>query len=336
MPQPCRGARSNERTSWAWTADPTTRAARQVTAGLLHEWDDLAGAQSTLRKLTEPPHRTPTDVFALSAQIQLADVLRSERDVSAALDLLLRMRQLRPPPPGSAIDGLLRRSTVLSLLAIGRIDAARITLGPPPYPNALAIAAALVELADGESEIASDYLDAYVVDTPRRLLGASLLKARVAAARADDRCASSATSAARSGSRGARDSCAPSCSSRPTSSTGCKRCVPGRPSRSTWRTCAGRTAARWASSTPSAPRVIEPQISTRELEVLSYLPTQLSAREIADDPARVAQYRQDPHAERVPQARLRLARNRGGAGPHTPAPAVIPLARRAWSEWVRE
>ena len=46
--------------------------------------------------------------------------------------------------------------------------------------------------------------------------------------------------------------------------------------------CAAPTAARSASSTPERSTAIGPQLSARELEVLSYLPTQLSAREIAD------------------------------------------------------
>ena len=260
--------------------DATTRSARHVLAGLLAEWDDLAGAQGTLEKLTEPPHGSPTDVFAVTARIQLAEVLRAERDVSTALEMLFAIREQRTYPRGSAIDTMLRRATVLSLLAIGRIDAARVTLGPPPYPGGLAIAAALVEITDGEPEIASDYLDAFCVDTPRRLLGASLLRARVVVARAgDDReverhLRRALRIARREGFVRSVVHLAPDLIDRfPALCTS--------PAESEYVATLRRARGRTLGIVDEQ-RSVESQLSGRELEVLSYMPTQLSAREIAE------------------------------------------------------
>jgi len=264
----------------AMVDDATTRSTRQVLAGLLTEWDDLAGAQGTLEKLIEPPRGSATDVFAVSARIQLAEVFRAQHDVSTALEMLFALREQRTYPRGSAIDSMLRRATVLSLLAIGRIDAARVTLGPPPYPDALAVTAALVELTDGEPEIASDYLDAFCVDTPRRLLSVSLLRARVVAARTgDDR---EVERHLRRALRIARregfvrsvvhlapelvDRLTPLCSS---------------PAESEYVATLRRARGRTLGIVDQR-RSVESQLSARELEVLSYMPTQLSAREIAE------------------------------------------------------
>ena len=52
---------------------------------------------------------------------------------------------------------------------------------------------------------------------------------------------------------------------------------------------------------------MESQLSGRELEVLSYMPTQLSAREIAETLHVSLNTVKSAHAERVPEARLRIA-----------------------------
>jgi LuxR family maltose regulon positive regulatory protein len=258
--------------------DLTVRPAYLVQAGLLRERDDLTKAHDALLPFAAAGDG-PSDLFTIIANLERAEILRSWGRAAAALDLLAVMRR-QHPAHGSTVGSWITAATLRALIALGRLDAARRALGAPPYPARVLAPAALLELACERREAATALVSTLPVDTPRRLLVASLLRAAVA----DEDVPTDRERDLRRALRIALHA-------------GFVRTVVDVAPALVERfepMCHGpaeadflakiRRANQRAIGTVDGTRgaVGDAQLSGRELEVLSYMPTQLSVREIAD------------------------------------------------------
>ncbi len=260
--------------------DVTVRAAHHVYASLLRERNELAAARTVLDALAQSVSGPPTGVFAVRTRLAQAELLRAEGNPSESLEILLQMRHDSARAPSAAVDRWIARSTMLCLLAIGRTDAARTMLGSPPFPGGLSSTAALLELADGQPDAAERHAAVMRVDTPRRLLTASLVRARIAAARGDEpQVEHHLRRALRIGSR---ERFVRTIGEIAPDLVGRFPILCRTPDEADY-------VLRLRLATNSRLGIIdgegtgasETRLSTRELEVLTYLPTQLSARDIA-------------------------------------------------------
>jgi LuxR family maltose regulon positive regulatory protein len=256
--------------------DLTVRPAYLVRAEVLRERDELAAAYDALQMFAAVGD-VPTDVFTTVANIERAEILRSLGKVSASLDLLAVMRN-QDDGRGSTVGHWVTASTLRTLVGVGGLDAARRTLGPPPHPAQLLTSVAILELACRKPDAAAAVINTFPVDTPRRLLVASLLRASVAIEmnRDPERDLRRALRVAlRGGFVRTVVDVAPQL---------VERFEP---------LCHGPAEAEFLAKLRRASRRAigtvdldqrqagDVRLSARELEVLSYMPTQLSAREIA-------------------------------------------------------
>ena len=138
-----------------------------VIAAVMQERDDLDGARVAFETLIATTSEPPGNVFSIAAEVSYANVLRSQGDVSEALELLSRIRHDHLRETRTTTQGWVDRATVLTLLRLGQIHAAREVLGPPQYRDSGTVTAALVELADGNADAASRLCGTVRRDTPR-------------------------------------------------------------------------------------------------------------------------------------------------------------------------
>ena len=253
--------------------------ASHVIAAMMHERDDLDGARLAFETLIETMSEPTGNVFSIAAQVSYANVLRSQGDVSEALELLSRLRRDHLPETRTTTHGWVDRATVLTLLRLGQIHAAREVLGPPQHRDSETITAALVELADGNADAASRLGGTVRRDTPRARLLAALIDAQAAALRGDnDASIAGAEKAMYVAQRYGLLRTVLDYGSELLPIFGAVSSGPGDTA----------FVARLRRAQRHAPETIEIQggagsreLTARELEVLSYLPTHLSIREIA-------------------------------------------------------
>ena len=141
-----------------------------VLAAILHERDDDVSALAAYEQLIEETREPAGNIYSIAAQVGLAGVLRTRGDTSQALEILLSLREDHPPHTRTTVQSWVDRATVLTLLRLGQIRAARDALGPPPYRESETLAAALIELRAGNPNDASQLSASIGRETPRGLL----------------------------------------------------------------------------------------------------------------------------------------------------------------------
>jgi LuxR family maltose regulon positive regulatory protein len=154
--------------------------AAQVLAALLHERAEIEDARAAYEELAEQMREPVGNTFWLAAQLGLALVLRTQGDLTGALE---RLSSLGAHPAGlvrTATQRWVNRATVLTHLRLGQLPAAREVLGPPPWIGSETRIAALIALAEGRAAEAEQLTSSLRRDVPRSRLFGSIVDARVA------------------------------------------------------------------------------------------------------------------------------------------------------------
>jgi LuxR family maltose regulon positive regulatory protein len=160
--------------------------AAQVLAALLHERAEIEDARAAYEELAEQMREPAGNTFWLAAQLGLALVLRTQGDLTGALE---RLSRLGAHPAGlarTATQRWLNRATVLTHLRLGQFAAAREVLGPRPWIGSETRIATLIALAEGRASEAEQLTSSLRRDLPRSRLFGSIVEARIAKLRHDD------------------------------------------------------------------------------------------------------------------------------------------------------
>jgi LuxR family maltose regulon positive regulatory protein len=160
--------------------------AAQVLAALLHERAEIEDARAAYEELAEQMREPAGNTFWLAAHLGLALVLRTQGDLTGALE---RLSRLGAHPAGlarTATQRWVNRATVLTHLRLGQFAAAREVLGPPPWIGSETRIATLIALAEGRATEAEQLTSSLRRDAPRSHLFGSIVEARIAKLRDDD------------------------------------------------------------------------------------------------------------------------------------------------------
>ena len=243
------------------------------------ERNDLARAEGLLERAITVTERMVTSPSLIAAEVDLAAVWFAQGRRDEALSLLVRVRDdagCRLPPLMS--DWIHERQASL-LLRSGNLDAAaeasrRLSDGTAPLVRAQVLAAC------GEPDAADALLDAAPVDTPRQALHVALGRSHAAwmAHRVDE---------ARARLVEALEIGGPLGFVRTVIESGphVRPLLDRIPARSDGYVARLRSAAGTEATVVSAPhrRPLGDQLSPREREILGYLPTALTIRDIASE-----------------------------------------------------
>ena len=152
--------------------------ARYVMTAALYERDARENAETEVEKLLHAVAE-PYGHDWMASQIALAAARRSHGRTSEALEQLATLRSVGHDTRTPVRDWI-DRETALALLQLGNVEAAREAIGAPPYAPAHCAAAALIALRDGQPELARTLASSMPRDTPRRDLSAALLLGQAA------------------------------------------------------------------------------------------------------------------------------------------------------------
>jgi LuxR family maltose regulon positive regulatory protein len=251
--------------------------ARYVSAAVLYERDEWEQAATETEKLLKAVAE-PYGHDWMASQIALAAAWRLQGRTTEALEHLatLRLETRTRTPARDWID----RETALALLQLGNIGAAREVIGLPPYPPAHAAVSALIALIEGQPATARELASAMPRNSPRRDLIAALLLTQAAIHEGDDNAATAnATYAFELAQRHGFVHAVVDTASEVlplfdrVARTGADNDYVAR-----LRRAVGHTPASVDSHVVAASDL---RLSPRELDVLRYLATELSLREIA-------------------------------------------------------
>ena len=243
------------------------------------ERNDLAQAEGLLERAITVTERMVTSPPLIAAELDLAAVWFAQGRRDDALSLLVRVRDdagCRLPPPMS--DWIHERQVAL-LLRSGNLDAAveaarRMSEGTAPLVRAQVLAAC------GEPDAANELLDAAPVDTPRQAL-------RVALGRSHAAWMAHCVDEARGRLVEALEIGGPLGFVRTVIESGphVRPLLDRIPARSDGYVARLRAATGAEATVLSALhlRQLADQLSPREREILDYLPTALTSREIASE-----------------------------------------------------
>jgi LuxR family maltose regulon positive regulatory protein len=152
--------------------------AAQVLAGLMRE---SAGADAALRAfelLVKDTKEPAGNVLSIAAHVGLSTMLRMRGDANGALERLSRTARDLPTSPRTVAQGWIDQGIVMTYLRMGHVRAAREALGPPPYRDDDVLVAALIALAEHRGDEARRLAATVRRDTPRPELLATLVDAR--------------------------------------------------------------------------------------------------------------------------------------------------------------
>jgi LuxR family maltose regulon positive regulatory protein len=159
--------------------------AAHVLAALLHERAEIDVARAAYEELAEQMREPAGNTFWIAAQLGLALVMRTQGDLTGALE---RLSRLGAHPDGyarTAAQRWVNRATVLTHLRLGQLAAAREVLGPPPWIGSEIRIAALIALAEGRAAEAEQLTSSLRRQAPRARLFGSIVDARVAKLRGE-------------------------------------------------------------------------------------------------------------------------------------------------------
>ncbi len=193
-----RASRAHDAARAAGVTGYVVQPAAQVLAALLHERTEIERAQAAYEELAEQMREPAGNTFWLAAQLGLALVLRTQGDLTGAL---ARLSRIGAHPAGAARTATRRwvnRGTALTHLRLGQFAAAREVLGSPPWIESETRIGVLIALAEGRAAEAEQLNSSLPRDVPRSRLFGSIVDARVAKLRhADDSALRAATDALR-------------------------------------------------------------------------------------------------------------------------------------------
>ena len=187
-------ARARDAARTAGLTGYISQPAAQVLAALLHERAEVEAARAAYEELAEQMREPAGNTFWLAAQLGLALVLRTQGDLTGALE---RLSRLGAHPAGfarTATQRWVNRATVLTHLRLGQVAAAREVLGPPPWIGSETRIGALIALAEGRAAEAEQLTSSLRRDVPRSRLFGSIVDARIAKLRHDNDAALAAAS----------------------------------------------------------------------------------------------------------------------------------------------
>jgi LuxR family maltose regulon positive regulatory protein len=159
--------------------------AAHVLAATLHERGNIAAALVAFEDFTRTTREPSGNTFSIAAEVGLASVFRSRGDLSEALDRLSRLRRDHLPDTHPATQGWVDREMALTLLQLGQVRAAGGVLGLPQHRDSETLVAALIELAHGDAMAALRLSTSVRRDQPRSMLLAALIEAQAAKLRGD-------------------------------------------------------------------------------------------------------------------------------------------------------
>jgi ATP/maltotriose-dependent transcriptional regulator MalT len=162
-----------------------------VRAALLHERADIESARAAYEAMAEMAREPEGNTFWVAAQVGLATVVQTQGDLGDALERLSRISCVRGRDKRSTTQRWVDRATILTHLRLGQVHAAREVLGPPPWGWTEMRVAVLVALAEGRADEAERLSSSLRQTLPRPRLFAAIVESRVALLRGD-RVASSA------------------------------------------------------------------------------------------------------------------------------------------------
>jgi LuxR family maltose regulon positive regulatory protein len=151
-----------------------------VLATLTRERAGVDAAQRAFEALIRDTEEPAGNVFSVAAHVGLAMVLRAGGDAAGALAQLSRAPCEAAPSTRSVVQSWIDQAIAFAYLRIGEVRAAREVLGAPPYRPSETLVAALIALADRRPDEATRLAALVERDTPRLRLLATLVDARAA------------------------------------------------------------------------------------------------------------------------------------------------------------
>jgi LuxR family maltose regulon positive regulatory protein len=162
-----------------------TWPAAHVLAALARERASTESARRAFDALVKATQKPAGNVLSIAAHIGLAHTLRVRGDATGALDRLSRVMRDRTATTRSVTRSWIDQAVAMTYLRLGQVRAARTVLGPSRRPVETLVAA-LVALADGRSDEAVRLAASVPRDTPRPQLIGALIDARAAVLQDDD------------------------------------------------------------------------------------------------------------------------------------------------------
>jgi len=161
-----------------------TWPAALVLASLAREQSGVDAAERAFVALIGDTEEPEGNVISAAAHVGLAMVLRARGDASGALAQLSRI-PCETLQPHSVVRSWIDQAVALTYLRIGEVRAAREALGPPPHRPSETLVAALIALSDRRPDEATRLSATVHRDAPRPRLLATLVDARAAVLRDD-------------------------------------------------------------------------------------------------------------------------------------------------------
>ncbi len=155
-------------------------------AATMYERDDVAATRAAFEGLARAEPDPLANVFSIAAEVGLASVMRSQGDLAEALERLSQLRNQHAAEVRSVPGAWIDQATAITLLRLGRVGPARKILGSARDRNSELLVAALIELTDGRPDAAALLSSLVRRDAPRSTLLATLIDAQTAKLRGDD------------------------------------------------------------------------------------------------------------------------------------------------------